>query len=175
MPPGAVIEVVAALRDELRSGADLRTALERAAGSCPDPALAHAVTVSRLGGDVATALRQRAQQRSVIVSLAALWQVSEGSGAALADALDRLVAGAEQSEKVRREVAAQLAGPRSTVRVLAALPLVGVGMGMMIGADPLGFLLGTVWGWGCLALATGLEVAGLLWMRRLVHGIESQL
>ncbi len=111
----------------------------------------------------------------MVLSLAALWEVSEGSGAALAGALDRLVAGAEQAEQVRREVGAQLAGPRATVRVLALLPLIGLGMGLLMGADPVGFLLGTPWGWACLVLAALLEAAGLFWMRRLVSGIEAHL
>ena len=40
---------------------------------------------------------------------------------------------------------------------------------------PLGFLLGTPWGWGCLLVAAGLEAAGVYWMRRLVAGVEAQL
>lgn len=170
-----VIEVLGALRDELRSGSGLRVAFEKAAGDCAHPAIAHAVATSRLGGDVPSALRERADGQSVVLSLGALWQVSEGSGAALADALDRLVSGAEQGERVRREVGAQLAGPRATVRVLAGLPLVGLGMGLLMGADPLGFLLRTPWGWACLAVATVLELVGVLWMRRLVSGIEAHL
>jgi tight adherence protein B len=44
-----------------------------------------------------------------------------------------------------------------------------------MGADPVGFLLGTPYGWGCLAAAVAFEVAGVFWMRRLVHGIEKKL
>jgi tight adherence protein B len=170
---GGTEEVLGALRDELRAGAALRTAFERAVGT--QASFGNAVAVSRMGGDVPAALRRDAAGDPLVLSLAALWQVCEGSGAALAAALDRLVEGAEQSARVRREVQSQLAGPRSTVRVLAALPVVGVGMGMLMGADPIGFLVGTPWGWGCLALATLLEVVGLFWMRRLVSGIESRL
>lgn len=82
---------------------------------------------------------------------------------------------AEQAAKLRREVAAQLAGPRGTVRVLAVLPAVGVGMGLLMGADPIGFLLGTPWGLGCLTVAIALEAVGIVWMRRLVSTIERQL
>lgn len=172
---GEVVEVLAGLRDELRAGAALRPALERAVMAVDGGVLANTVAVSRMGGDVPAALRQDAHGRPLVLSLAALWQVCEGSGAALAAALDRLVEAAEQSAKVRREVTAQLAGPRSTVRVLAVLPVVGLGMGLLMGADPIGFLLGTPWGWGCLIVAAGLETAGVLWMRRLVSAIESQL
>ncbi|MBK6762117.1 MAG: type II secretion system F family protein [Micrococcales bacterium] len=171
----AVMEVLGAFRDELRSGAALRDGFERAAGDCADEIVRHAVATSRLGGDVASALRTGAGGQSLLLALAALWQVCEGSGAAMAAALDRLVQGAEQAAAVRREVRAQLAGPRATVRVLVLLPLIGVGMGLLMGADPVGFLLGTIWGWGCLGLAGLLEVLGVVWMRKLVAGVEASL
>ncbi len=175
-PGPAVVEVMAALRDELQAGATLGLAFERAVRGSSDPAVcAQALAVSRMGGDVPTALREQSRDHPLLLSLAALWQVSEGSGAALAGALDRLIDAAEQSAGLQREVAAQLAGPRGTVKVLAVLPLVGVGMGMLMGADPVGFLLGTPWGLGCLLAALALEAAGILWMRRLVSGIEAQL
>lgn len=170
-----VVELVGALRDELLAGAALRPAFERAASSVAAPVCPQAVAVSRMGGDVAQALRGEARGEPLLLSLAALWQVCEGSGGALAAALDRLIEGARQGARVRREVAAQLAGPRATSRVLAGLPVIGVGMGLLMGADPLGFLFGTVWGWVCLLCAILLEVAGMLWMRRLVRGIESQI
>ena len=45
-------------------------------------------------------------------------------------------------------VDAGLAGARATAAVLAGLPLLGVGLGQLIGADPLGFLLsGGLGGW----------------------------
>ncbi len=171
----AVMEVLGAFRDELRSGAGLREGFERAAADCPDERVRHAVAASRLGGDVASALRTGADGQSILLALAALWQVCEGSGAAMAAALDRLVDGAEQAAAVRREVGSQLAGPRATVRVLVLLPLIGVGMGLLMGADPVGFLLGTIWGWLCLGLAAVLEVLGVVWMRKLVAGVEASL
>ena len=169
------MEMLGAFRDELRSGAALRDGFERAAADCADETVCHAVATSRLGGDVSAALRAGAKEQSILLALAALWQVCEGSGAAMAAALDRLVAGAEQAAAVRREVQAQLAGPRATVRVLVLLPVIGVGMGLLMGADPFGFLLGTGWGWACLSAAAVQEALGVVWMRRLVAGVEASL
>lgn len=171
----AVVELVTGLRDELLAGAGLRAGFERAAHSVGMQVCPQAVAVSRMGGDVPDALRRDAGNDPVLLSLAALWQVGEGSGAALARALDRLLEGARQSARIRREVRAQLAGPRATMRVLAVLPVIGVGMGLLMGANPLGFLLGSPWGWMCLAAAAGLEAGGVAWMRRLVRGIEAQI
>ena len=170
-----VVELIEALRDELAAGIALRSAFERAVTSTGRDVVPQALAVCRMGGDVPEALRADAGDEQLLISLAALWQVSEGSGAAMAAALDRLIDGARDAAQVRWEVAAQLAGPRATAKVLSLLPLVGVGLGVAMGANPLGFLMGTVWGWGCLVLATLFEAAGLVWMRRLVRGVEGQL
>ena len=168
--------MIAGMRDELLAGATLRAAFERAVGPAESAGvLGGALATCRMGGDVAGALRRDGTDEPLLLSLAALWQICEGSGAAVATALDRLVEGARSTARVRHEIAAQLAGPRATVRVLAALPLVGVGMGLLMGADPLGFLFGSIWGWGCLLIALLLEVAGVVWTRRLVRSIESRL
>lgn len=173
---GAVVEILGGLRDELLAGAALRVAFERAVEATGDTDVcSESLAVCRLGGDVATALRRDGRAEPLLLSLAALWQVSEGSGSALAAALDRLLDGAVQSAKVRREVAGQLAGPRATMRVLAVLPAIGIGMGLLMGANPIGFLLGTVWGWACLGAAVVLEGLGVVWVRHMVRGIEQQI
>jgi tight adherence protein B len=164
------------LRDELSAGSALRPAMLAALDAGRDPGMLPTVRAAcLLGGDVPAALRIDGAHHPAARSLAALWQVSEGSGAGLAEGLDRLLESARRAAAVRREVDAQLAGPRGTVRVLAVLPLVGVGLGLAMGADPVGFLLGTRWGWACLVAAAGLEGLGVLWMRALVKSVEDQL
>lgn len=171
----AVVEIIEALRDELTAGTALRPAFERAVASTGRPLVPQAVAVCGMGGDVPEALREEARDERLLVSLAALWRVSEGSGAAMAAALDRLVDGARDSARLRREIAGQLAAPRATARVLAFLPPIGLGLGFAMGSNPLAFLLGTPIGWGCLLLASAFETAGILWMRHMVRGIERQL
>lgn len=173
--PESIEEMLSGFRDELLSGAALRPAFERAAGSVDRSVCPEAVAVARMGGQVPPALRADARGDPVLLSLAALWQVCEGSGGALAAALDRLVTGTQQSARLRREIRAQLAGPRATMRVLALLPVIGVGMGLLMGANPLAFLLGSVWGWLCLIVSAGLEVGGVLWVRAMVRRIERQI
>lgn len=169
-----VVEVVTALRDALAAGAALRPAFERSVQTADAGGLlAAAATTSRMGGDVPQALRRIDGAGPLLYALAALWQVGEMSGAGLAAALDRLVDAARESTRIRQEVASQLAGPRATMRVLALLPLVGVGMGVLMGANPLAFLFGSVWGWVVVVAAALLEALGVWWMRKLVAGIEA--
>ncbi len=63
--------------------------------------------------------------------------------------------------------AAGMAGARTTATILAALPAAGVGMGELIGAHPVRFLLaGGAGGW-LLTVGVGLVCAGLLWSDRI--------
>ena len=63
---------------------------------------------------------------------------------------------------------AGLAGPRATAMVLAGLPLLGLGLGQLMGAAPLAVLLGTPLGSILLVLGVGLAAAGVLWADAIV-------
>lgn len=169
----AVIELCSALGAELRSGATARDALIAAARDVP--AVEHLAAVAAAPhGDVAQVLRETAALTggSGLRRLAACWQVSERSGSGLAPSVSRLAATLRDEEQVRREVAAQLAGPRATAVLLALLPAFGLAMGNALGANPLAVLVGTPVGRGCLVLGLLLEAAGLLWTARITRGAE---
>lgn len=163
-------EIIAA---ELRAGQHPDHALEAAAAVFPE--LAPAAAVSRMGGDVSAALRVAHQPDAGaqdLSRLAVAWAVAATSGAGLAALVDRMASVLREEEAVRREVAAQLAGPRASARMLAGLPLLGVALGMGVGTDPVGFLLHSPYGWACLVTAVILAVAGLAWVERLARGAE---
>lgn len=104
--------------------------------------------------------------------LAACWQVAEESGAGLAQAVERIAATLQAEEALRREVRAQLAGPRATARMLAGLPALGLLLGAALGARPLEVLLHTVYGVGCLMVGILLAAAGVVWTDRLARAVE---
>jgi tight adherence protein B len=64
--------------------------------------------------------------------------------------------------------AAAMAGPKATAGVLSLLPVAGIALGMLIGADPAGTLFTTPLGRGCLLVGFALWVLGVWWARRLV-------
>lgn len=169
----AVIELCSALGAELRAGATARDALISASRDVPD--VQHLAGVAAAPhGDVVQALRATAGRDggAGLRRLAACWQVSERSGSGLAPSVSRLAARLRDEEQTRREVAAQLAGPRATAVLLALLPAFGLAMGNALGADPLAVLVGTPLGRGCLVLGLLLEAAGLLWTARITRGAE---
>jgi tight adherence protein B len=66
-------------------------------------------------------------------------------------------------------ISTELASTKATVVVLAGLPIMGLGMGLILGADSISWLLGTVAGRVCLLLGIGLEVVGWRWIKRLLN------
>lgn len=173
----AAIEFAATLVAELRAGASTRVAVMRAAAVTRPAVCPTAAGAARLDGDVATALRRDAEYGRVplLRSVAACWEVGESSGAGLADAVERLVDTARAAEEVRVELEGQLAAPRATARLLATLPLLGLGMGVMLGADPVGWLTGGGIGRACLAGGAALTLLGLAWTGRIAARVERLL
>lgn len=101
----------------------------------------------------------------------AVWGLAERTGAPAADLLDRIESDARTADRSARTAVAQAAGAQTTAMLLAALPLGGIGLGYLIGADPLAMLLHTPWGAACAIAALLLQCAGLKWAQRLTEGI----
>jgi tight adherence protein B len=110
---------------------------------------------------------ERSPGPDALVRLAACWRVAETSGAALAPVVDRLAEGLRAQERQRAELAGELTGARTTGRMLAVLPVLGVLLAAAVGARPVEFLLGTPLGGACLLGALALDLAGLAWTGRL--------
>lgn len=173
----ASIELCQCVVAELSAGRTAGDALARAVASVnpPDPAVLTPVAVAaRDGGDVAAALLRAAPVRGGegLMRLAACWRVSVTVGAGLAGLVERVAVSLRDAEAHRLDLAAQLAGPRATARMLAVLPVLGLLMGAALGMNPLSFLLGGPAGIACLVVGLVLDVAGVWWTRRLVARAE---
>ncbi|MCE3555705.1 secretion system protein [Pseudonocardia sp. RS11V-5] len=170
-------EAVSRIVEELRSGAHPAAALDgaRADGPLAAAALAPAAAAARLGDDVPVALRRGAGDRADLVAtelrrLAGAWSLAERHGAPLADLLSGTLADLRWRLAFEARVRARLAGPRATAGVLTALPVLGLGLGHLLGADPLGVLRGGLLGQALLVVGSGLLLAGLLWSDRIATG-----
>ena len=167
-----VLQAIGALAAELEAGAPPAEALLRAQG---DPSVwPHAAAAARWGDGIAEGLDADARAAPVLGQVAACWRVGS-RGAGLVEAIQHVAASARAAEDVRVEMEAQLAGPRSTARLLSGLPVVGLGLGLMLGADPLGWLLGTLPGRLCLAVGVILTLVGMWWTGRIAAGVERRL
>lgn len=102
------------------------------------------------------------------LDLAACFDVCEASGAPVAAVLQRLAntMEADQDALALRETA--LAGPRATVRLLSWLPFVGLGLGILMGVDPLSVLVSSPMGWTVLGMGVGFAAIGRFWSARMI-------
>ncbi|GAB12115.1 hypothetical protein ARGLB_008_01380 [Arthrobacter globiformis NBRC 12137] len=101
--------------------------------------------------------------------LAACFEIAAASGCPLADVLTRFAAQLEVEDDAEAARQTALAGPKATVALLTWLPLLGLGLGVCLGVDPLAVLLGTPFGVAALVAGIGLTVAGRIWSARLVR------
>lgn len=160
-----------ALPDALARGG--RAADARASGmpgppGAPAGALAAAAAAARLGGDVVSALEVRCPTGPG-ARLVACLRIAAGTGVAPAVLAVRLGEAVAADEQAGRAAEVALASARATTRVLAVLPLAGVGLAAAFGASAPAYLLGSPTGHACLLAAAGLEAAGLRWSARLVR------
>jgi tight adherence protein B len=162
-----LVETCDQLAAELSAGQSPPRALQHAADLWPE--LTPVVAASQLGGDVPSAWRMVAELPGAgsLRAVAAAWQVAERSGAGLTVVLDRMSDALRAEDAVRREVEAALGPPRATARLLAALPAFGLLLGIGLGGDPVGFLLRTPLGAGCLMIGLAFAVTGVWWVDRL--------
>src|SRR6185437_10252268 len=119
------------------------------------------------GGDGLQALRDGAVPGSSQAALAAAWSVCQRSGSSLAVPVKRIADGAAAQLRIEREAEAALASARASARLLAVLPFAGVALAQLSGAGAAQVLLTTGLGQACLAIGTGLDLAGLAWLDRL--------
>ncbi len=108
-------------------------------------------------------------QRSRWLELAACLAVAESSGAPVAAVLHKYASTLEDEIDAAAERDTAMAGPRSTVRILACLPILGLLLGLMMGADPLKVFVSGPLGWGIAAAGGGLMIAGHAWSSHLVR------
>ncbi|MFC8532545.1 type II secretion system F family protein [Streptomyces sp. NPDC057249] len=172
-----VVDLCGAVVGELRAGREPGEALLVAVRGTDvmGEAGIRVSAAARFGGDVPRALVQAAVEPGLdgLAGVAACWRVAVGSGAGLAEGLNRLERALRAERRQRDELRAQLAGARSTVTVLALLPVIGLALGAALGADPLRVLLHSTAGLVCLVTGGLLEVCGLLWAARIVRAGEA--
>ena len=173
----AVVDVVFALAAELRAGQPAAAALSAVAaqaGPLSDP-LARAAAAVR-GGATATGELARIGELDGCASLrpvAYVWDVTERTGGAVADVLDRLGDALEADDRNRLALDAALAGPRTTMVLLACLPGLGLLLGQSTGAHPLHLLLHTRVGWGLSLAAAAFDAVGLVWASRISRAVAA--
>lgn len=102
-------------------------------------------------------------------AVAAAWAVSAAVGAPLADSLRAIAAALRDAHETADQVRVTLAEPAGTARLMAWLPLVAIALGVLLGFDPIGVLVGSPAGWACAAAGALCMVGARRWSARLVR------
>ena len=156
----------------LTAGATPNEALRSAADSAPRAVgaiLRESAAAGELGGSRAASLARAGPLQQSLSAIAASWAAADAAGAPLAPVLRGVGAAMLADREHARVVDTELAGPRLTGWLLAALPVFGLGVAASLGTSSVSVLLGTPLGLTCLLGAATLDVCGLLWLRALAR------
>ena len=165
-----LVETLAAVGADLRSGRSVAAAAGTAVRSCPDEPSAQAVLRALRVPDVSTGPSPGGPFGEAVRCLASGVRLSGRTGCSLAAIIGAVEDDVRARLHLTRELRTAIAGPRASAALLAALPLLGLAMGSGIGADPWHVLTATGTGQVLLVVGVGLEAAGLAWSARLVRG-----
>ncbi len=168
-----VARVVRAAAAELRAG----TSPPRALQAATDGESRAWATVRAAGaGDIVTALHAASSTPGGenLAEVAAAWQLAEQAGAPLAAILERMAGSIQDEVDLEREVAVEAGPARATARLMAGLPVFGLGLGLLLGVNPVAVLLGTGLGVACLVPGLALAIGGLAWIERIVTSVDGR-
>ena len=157
------------LAAHLRVGQVPGVALSLAAAECP--VLRDADDAHRLGGDVPRVWWGQSARpgHAGLQDLARAWQVAVQTGAPMAGPLEQVAATLSADQSLRAVVDGELSAPRATGKIMAVLPACGIGLGYLLGGDPISWLLGGSLGWACLLTGAVLACLGVLWIDALAR------
>ncbi len=158
---------------ELWSQGPTRTAKDLHTGA--SRALAQVHTGGTLQQGLAAHAAANPGNRRLWTRLAWCLAICEESGAALAELLDTLAEDAETAADMHRALHSALAGPRATSRLLTILPGIGLGLGQLLGINPLVVL--TTHPAGRIALVAGvcLWLGNRFWCGRMLRAITDKV
>lgn len=170
-------DLIAGLRllsRDLRSGAVPAVAATHAAGAARGVAVAvltELATGARVGapGGSTAVFTVEGPTAEICARLTSGWDLAARQGLAITPIIDAVVLDASERLAADTERAGQVAGPRISGYVMAALPAMGLLLGVGMGADPIRVLTRTGIGNVLLAVGVTLTCAGLLWSARIIR------
>ncbi|WP_370567977.1 type II secretion system F family protein [Leucobacter sp. L43] len=137
-----------------------------------EPASATGIIAARVADGVPVASALAATPDPEWRVLAVAWRLAEACGAPLAPALQRIAYALRELDQLRERRSVLLAGPRATVRMVAALPILALLLGLLLGFDPIPVLFSGM-GAAIAAIGIGLLGIGVHWSRAMQHRTAS--
>jgi tight adherence protein B len=165
------LQFVFNLKSQLQAGVNQVDALRFAVSRAPEFAFQNTRQALTTQASAYSALHEDSKVYKVasLASCANLLELSSQSGSSINEALTHVADKLMMRRNQEQLIATELASTKATVFVLAGLPIMGAGMGLMLGSDSISWLLGSTAGRVCLALGIALELLGWLWIKRLLN------
>jgi len=163
------LQFVFNLKSQLHAGVNQVDALRFAISRSPEFALPNTRQALTSEANLLPALRKDATEHNFLANCANLLEISSNSGSSINGALTQIAQTLINRRKQEQLISTELASTKATVVVLAGLPILGLGMGLLLGADSISWLLGSTAGRVCLFFGLGLELVGWLWIKRLLN------
>lgn len=165
------LQFVFNLKSQLSAGINQVDSLKFAVSRAPEFALNDTRQALASQNNAYSSLYEDAANYNIssLANCANLLDLSSQTGSsvneALAQVANKLIARRNQEQLI----ATELASTKATVYLLAGLPIIGAGMGLMLGSKSISWLLGSSAGRVCLVLGIGLELVGWFWIKRLLN------
>ena len=163
------LQFVFNLKSQLYAGVNQVDALRFAISRAPEFALPNSRQALTSEANLLPVLHKDATEHNFLVNCANLLEISSNSGSSINGALTQIAQALINRRKQEQLISTELASTKATVVVLAGLPILGLGMGLLLGADSISWLLGSAAGRVCLFFGMGLELVGWLWIKRLLN------
>lgn len=159
------------LKSHLNVGINQFDALSFAISRAPDFALINAKQALASRANVISALRIDSEDDGfkLLDSCADLIELSANTGSSINEALAQIAEKLITRRNQEQMLATELASTRATVFLLAGLPILGAGMGLILGTDSVSWLLVSTGGRVCLTIGSTLEFVGWIWIKRLLN------
>jgi Flp pilus assembly protein TadB len=159
------------LKRQLHAGVNQVDALGFAVSRAPEFALQGTRQALASQTNVYSALQEDSTSYKVpsFASCANLLELSSQSGSGVNEALTQVTDKLMMRRNQEHLIATELASTKATVFVLAGLPILGAGMGLMLGSDSISWLFGSAAGRVCLVFGIALELLGWFWIKRLLN------
>lgn len=168
----SLARVVFRLAVLFRSGVSARAAWREIADNADDevrgPLGAIATALENGGRHAAVVERTCREESTQWRTVAAVVSVADEAGAPMAEALWECAESLSEEAVTRRELLALAEGPRLTIIILSALPLLGLAVAQLLGVGAIGLLMGTGFGRFLLIASFAAIALAVWWMRRMV-------
>ena len=159
------------LKSQLNVGINQIEGLSFAISRAPDFAFGNSRQALATQSNIFPALYEDAakDEFALLANCADLLELSVSTGSSINKALTQMTEKLITRRNQEHLLATELASTKATVFILAGLPVMGAGMGLVLGTNSIAWLLNSTGGRICLLLGSTFEIVGWLWIRRLLN------